>query len=40
VEITVNGHRLGTPGTPDAPYSDSFSPLDYRRPPSTASPGR
>jgi cytoskeleton protein RodZ len=40
VKVVVNGHSLGTPGTPAAPYAESFGPLDYRRPSSTSSPGR
>jgi hypothetical protein len=40
VEVVVNGHSLGKPGSPGSPYAESFGPLDYRRAPSTASPGR
>jgi hypothetical protein len=39
VEITVNGHSIGTPGSKGVPYSESFGPMDYRRTQS-ASPGR
>jgi hypothetical protein len=31
VEITVNGHSIGTPGSKKVPYAESFGPLDYRR---------
>ena len=29
--ITVNGHDLGSPGKPDAPYERTFQPSDFRR---------
>jgi cytoskeletal protein RodZ len=40
VKISVNGYSIGTPGKAGTPYAESFGPLDYRRPPSTATPGR
>jgi hypothetical protein len=36
VSITVNGHDLGQPGTKQKEYAASFTPLDYRGPPSPA----
>lgn len=36
VDITVNGHDLGAPGTKQAEYAASFTPFDYRERPSPA----
>jgi len=36
VEITVNGHELGAPGTKHKPYEATFTPMDYREPSSPA----
>ncbi len=30
VDITVNGHDLGSPGTRDREYAATYTPLDYR----------
>ena len=31
-EVVVNGFSLGSPGEPNAPYSATFTPTDYRTP--------
>ena len=36
VDIMVNGHDLGSPGTKQAEYAASFTPFDYRERPSPA----
>jgi len=36
VDITVNGHDLGAPGTKKAGYAATFTPFDYRERPSPA----
>jgi hypothetical protein len=36
VDITVNGHDLGAPGTRDRHYEASFTPQDFREPTSPA----
>jgi cytoskeletal protein RodZ len=38
VQITVNGHSLGTPGEAGVPYARSFGPQDFRRSPSETTP--
>jgi hypothetical protein len=34
--LTVNGHDLGTPGSPTHPYEETFGPKDYGSQPSAA----
>jgi len=36
--VTVNGHSIGTPGSKTAPFAATYSPKDYRRSSSVASP--
>jgi cytoskeletal protein RodZ len=36
VDITVNGHQLGSPGTKDKEFAASYTPLDFRVRPSPA----
>jgi hypothetical protein len=36
VDLTVDGHELGTPGSVRAPYLASFAPGDFRSTPSAS----